>query len=422
MVVGNMLKDRISRCFEKSRGIIQNCLCQGNELRLRQTAFTRERKLTALHILRVILKRVYKSLQLSLDDYFDELDMPSVSKQAFSKARQNLNPEFVREFCDMQGELCAEDDTFVSYRGMRLIAIDGSDLALENSKELKEAFGCSGPKKNAATALCSIAFAPFEQVIYDCRIDSYAKDERDLAKLHIGRLIELGLGGSLLLFDRWYPSAEFIACLYDAGFPFVMRVREKWNLAADDTKTQRWITLTRGDKAYPVRVLKIKLSTGETETLLTTLNQKQLPISQAGDLYFKRWAVETAYDMLKSKLQLENFSGKTKVSVLQDFYATVYLANLASFIACQADEEITQLDREKHLKHPRRANRNRAIDKLRRHFIRMIIEPEQSVRDAILNQIVTALTEKPVSVVSGRSPSRKTPRKKRYHTARKSVV
>jgi len=74
------------------------------------------------------------------------------------------------------------------------------------------------------------------------------------------------------------------------------------------------------------------------------------------------------------------------------------------------------------LKHPRRANRNRAIDKLRRHFIRMIIEPEQSVRDAILNQIVTALTEKPVSVVSGRSPSRKTPRKKRYHTARKSVV
>jgi IS4 transposase len=76
--------------------------------------------------------------------------------------------------------------------------------------------------------------------------------------------------------------------------------------------------------------LKIRLDSGETETLLTNLNQKQLPIREAGALYFKRWGVETGCDALKSKLQMENFSGKSKIAVEQDFYATVFLLNMAS--------------------------------------------------------------------------------------------
>jgi len=53
---------------------------------------------------------------------------------------------------------------------------------------------------------------------------SYAADERDLAKLHMKRLLESGLGGSLLLFDRGYPSAAFLSHTLTAGFAFVMRV------------------------------------------------------------------------------------------------------------------------------------------------------------------------------------------------------
>lgn len=113
-----------------------------------------------------------KPLQLCLDDFFDEVEDPTVSKQAFSKARQQLNPNFVRKFADTSAEIAATDDTCETYKGMKIIAIDGSDIAVENSDELKEAFGCSGSKKNAATALCSIAYAPFEQFIYDCQVFS----------------------------------------------------------------------------------------------------------------------------------------------------------------------------------------------------------------------------------------------------------
>jgi hypothetical protein len=322
----------------------------------------------------------------------------------------------------MTAELAAKDGTAPGYAGMRLIAVDGSGVALENTPELKEAFGCSGPNKDVATALCSIAYGPLDHVVYDCRFDRYDMDERDLAKAHVKRLLELGLGGSLLLFDRWYPSAEFISFLYENGFHFVMRARRKWNLDADLEKTQGWISVTHDGKSYSVRVLKVKLPTGEIETLVTSLHQKQLPIRKAGALYFERWKVETAYDLIKSKLQLENFSGKTKVSVLQDFYATIYLANLVAFAVEEADVRIADADQGNNLKYHRQANRNYTIAKLRDIFLRIIVEPDEGVRDAMLEKMLASITRHPVPIVPGRSPKRKHPRKKRFFIAKKSVV
>jgi len=361
-------------------------------------------------------------LQLCLDKYFNEIGEPTVSKQAFSKARRYLNPEYVRSFADDTSEIAAGDEAKPTYNGMPLVAIDGSDVALENTSELKEAFGCSGPQKNAATALCSIAFDPLSHAIYDCRIDRYDTDERVLAKAHVARLLELGMRGSLLLFDRWYPSADFIASLYEAGFSFVMRVRRKFNLEADSIKTQGWIHLEHDGKRYPVRVLKVLLPTGETETLFTSLNQRQLPIRKAGGLYFERWKVETAYDTIKSKLELENFSGKTKVSVLQDFYATMWLANIIAFAAEEADELIADSDSDKPLKYSRKASRNRSISKFRDVFLRLIVEPNACKRNEILTSLVSDIARYPIPIVTGRSPERKTPRNKRFFQNRRSVL
>ena len=396
--------------------------CQSPSLRLSDKAFTRERKLGAMKILQIILYRIYHSLQLVLDNYFDSIDGVPVSKQAFSKARKHLNPEYVRMFADMTSEIAAGDEERSTYKGMALVAIDGSGAALENTPELKEAFGCSGSKADAATALFSIALDPLNRTIYDCRIDSYDKDERVLAKAHAARLLELGLGGSILLFDRWYPSAEFIAFLYETGFHFVMRVRNKFNLEADAIKKQGWIKLKHEGKEYSVRVLKVKLPTGEIETLFTSLKQKKLPISEAGDLYFMRWGVETAYDVIKSKLELESFSGKTKVSVLQDFYATIYLANIIAFAAEEADEIITEADKDKDLKYARKASRNRCVSKFRNVFLHLILEPNEQKRDELLDSLVADIARYPISIVPGRSPDRKSPRKKRFYQSRRSVV
>jgi len=412
---------KLAMALENTQILVQTCL-DSPELRLNDKAFTKERSLGAKKILHILLQRIYHSLQLCIDKYFGRIDAPPVSKQAFSQSRKYLNPEYVREFVDMTSKLAAQDNTMPNYKGMRLIAIDGSDVALENTPELKEAFGCSGPRNDATTALCSIAYGPLDHVIYDCRIDRYDADERDLAEAHVNRLLELGLGGSLLLFDRGYPSAEFIAFLYESGFQFVMRVRSKFNLDADSTKTQSWINLKHNDKEYLVRVLKVTLDNGETETLLTSLNQKLLPIRNASRLYFERWKVEIAYDLIKSKLELENFSGKTRVSVLQDFYATMYLANIAAFAAEEADEHIANVDKDKELKYSRKANKARTIAKLRDVFLCLITEKDKAKRNAMLNKLVLDIAKYPIQTVPNRSATRKLPRKKRFHISRRSVV
>jgi hypothetical protein len=415
------IERKLAMAIKETKRLIETCL-QSSILRIKGEAFTRERSLGAKKMLQMILYRIYSSLQLCLDEYFDEIGESSVSKQAFSQARKHLNPEYVRSFADMTSCLAANDEALPSYNGMRLIAIDGSDVALENTLELKNSFGCSGPKKDAATALCSIAYGPLDHMIYDCRIDRYELDERDLAKAHVHRLTELGLQGSLLLHDRWYPSAEYIAFLYESGFHFVMRVRNKFNLEADAIKTQGWIQLKHNGKEYPVRVLKVKLNTGEMETLFTSLHQKQLPIRKAGPLYFERWKVETAYDQIKSKLELENFSGKTKVSVLQDFYATIYLANMVAFADEEADEHISEADSDKNLKYARKASRNRTVSKFRAVFLRLIMEPDEAKRTAMLDKLIKEIVRYPVPIVPGRSPKRKLPRKKRFYQNRPSVL
>ena len=58
------------------------------------------------------------------------------------------------------------------------------------------------------------------------------------------------------------------------------------------------------------------------------------------ELYFYRWPVETKYKELKSRLAIEEFSGATTTSVLQEFYINVLLSNLSSLIKNQVDEEI----------------------------------------------------------------------------------
>ena len=125
-------------------------------LRLKPTSFTRRRKLIAAIIVTMLLRRIAQSLQLEIDAYFAIRGEEPVSKQAFSKARANLNPMFVRSFAEDLSALHAQDEDAQKYLGMRLIAIDGTDIALENSAELKAYFGCSGSKKDAATALTGL--------------------------------------------------------------------------------------------------------------------------------------------------------------------------------------------------------------------------------------------------------------------------
>ena len=81
---------------------------------------------------------------------------------------------------------------------------------------------------------------------------------------------------------------------------------------------------------HNLTAVKLTLDSGETELLLTGLKDRRMDISAYKDLYFARWGVETKFSELKHKIEIENFTGRRTLTLLQDFYSSVWLSNLIS--------------------------------------------------------------------------------------------
>ena len=59
-----------------------------------------------------------------------------------------------------------------------------------------------------------------------------------------------------------------------------------------------------------------------------------------------RWEIELNYEKIKNKLRIENFSGKRRTIIEQDFYSQIYLFNLQMAIQNKAQKELEQENKE----------------------------------------------------------------------------
>jgi hypothetical protein len=83
------------------------------------------------------------------------------------------------------------------------------------------------------------------------------------------------------------------------------------------------------------------LPNGQTEILITSLlDNNEYSSSIFKELYNERWGVETFYDELKNKLKIEHFSGYSKESIQQDFYAALFVSNVQTLIVSELEEEL----------------------------------------------------------------------------------
>ena len=70
------------------------------------------------------------------------------------------------------------------------------------------------------------------------------------------------------------------------------------------------------------------------------MDSKILQTRDFKELYFKRWAIETYYEIIKNRLSLENFSGLSAQAIKQDFFATIFISNLETIITLSTNEEL----------------------------------------------------------------------------------
>ena len=346
-----------------------------NTARKRAEDFTRNRGMVFEELILHILTSLKCSTVASLRRFFISIGLPlCIAQQSYSEARYKIRVQAFIELFDLTATTMLEN-TANSWHGYCIMAIDGSKIALPTDKKLLAHFGGLGKGKTAPTAQGSILYDVLNDIIVDASINPMTSDERTLAIEHLEKYAKMAPNGkNLIIFDRGYPSFELIELLEGMGFTYVMRVKAKFNSDIDSQdKTDGFVWLRHADKRIHVRVIKFMLDSGEEEVLITNLTDKRLGKNAFKKLYFMRWPVEIKYDIVKNKLQLENFNTRTAEGIQQDFYATMFLANFAAACAIDVQDEIDEERNNKGNKYQQKANMNELIGILKDRLVLALI-------------------------------------------------
>ena len=370
-----------------------------------QEAFTKNRKLPLERMVYLIISLLKRSLSVELEDFFQSYypEQSCASKAALSKQRQKLDYSFftlwnsvlVKSFYE-----CYQHQV-KRWKGFRLMAIDGSTAYLINKPELMAHFGV---QSNQSTSIAMGQIMELHDILNDLTVCSamypIEMSEQQVAYQWIPSLEP----DTLTIYDRGYPSfsALYLHLEQEQPLHFVMRCRSNFNKEVtaftSSMNTSQAVTFKATDTAIEelerhgyklskastivVRLIKVKLADGSTEILITSLlDEEEYPQSIFSALYFKRWGIETSYSIRKNNLQMEVFSGYKVNTVLQDFYAGIFVGNLQNILSKPAQSSITQSTKGR--KYHYKTNKNVALGLLKRHIVKLFIEqdPKQIVID-----------------------------------------
>jgi hypothetical protein len=422
-----------------------------NQGRMSVKNFIRERVLTFPVLVSFLINLAKKSLQVSLNDFCKASDLLFVTKQAFSKARKKLSPNV---FILLNRKLVEEyysDNLYSTWKGFRLIAVDGSDIQLPNKENVKMKFGCATNQHGSKLAMAKISYAydVLNHITLDSQIGYCKSSERDLAVNHIEAIQQLkhDKTNDLYIYDRGYPSLGLLFYLSNAKKDFLIRcsisscfakvkqvleqgkedtiIRLYANEANDDQIKElkkRTPSLDRKNAYLDLRVIVVLLSTGEKEILITSLlDHKLYPKKEFKGLYNLRWGVEENYKWHKVALELENFSGSTELAIEQEFFSLVFTANMASLLIEEAQGEIEEEHKGKSLKHTFKINKRTAISTLRNQLLKGILEPGTDM-DELCNNLKADLKKSLCPVRPNRKFARPKKGRQKYGcTTRKSI-
>ncbi len=379
------------------------------ESRSKETYFTREgrNKFTFVSTILFMLNFVKKSFQIELDDYFKLIgkETESVSKQAFCEARKKIKPEAFIKLFDTIVDWYYKENPWKTFMGFRLFAVDASILEINNSIRLRDAFDVSkGSSLELARAMASCIYDIENNLIVKALITKCTEGERSVASKLINSFKAQLSSNDLFLFDRGYPSLNFFSFLIESKVKFIIRTQVSYYKSSIKASVpDQMIELKKSGKLMRLRAIRFILPSGEEELLITNIEDEKFGIQDFKILYFKRWGIETKYDELKNKLQLQKFTGDTPLSVEQDFYATMFLANMASFVKREADEMIAIEQEGKDLTYEYKTNTNVLIGKLKTNLIRLILEKSPRRRKRIYKQILDEITRSRTPIRPGRS-------------------
>lgn len=425
---------RAPKIIEKIKDRISN-LNYKMAYRVSKKDFTRERKMPFTSLVLFMLNVVKQTLQKELTNFMDLVSgKTSITKSAFSQSRLKLKPE---AFVDLNNILVEEfytDNTIITWKNHRVTAIDGSTLNLPYSDEIIETFGIIENKSRLTlpSARISSFYDVLNDIIIDAQIEHYETSEYDLAMSHFSKT------GSddLILFDRGYGAVWWFYYLTTKKINFVVRIQQNFILEInhfwDSNEKSKVIEINRCPKKsmdqlkerclefepFKVRLVKVILPNGEVEVLVTSLlDEEKYPTGEFGNLYNERWGVEVNYNHLKNNIQLENFTGLSSITIKQDFYANMFIANMQAIIARDARNELEE--EKKNNKRDYKINKNLSLGFMKDRIVKILMSNDSNY----FEELKKLFKIEPVPIRKGRIFKRHVHLSKRkHHMTKKRAV
>jgi hypothetical protein len=391
------------------------------------SAFTRSRKLPLFALILTLLERRGLALSMEILGFKEKsIVKETFSQTAYSNARQKLKPEAVAKLYKDYNREVYEQVEMTAFKGYLLLAADGSSINVPTTSETVEKYGSSSRKgtKPQATLGLSVLHDVLGRVVLTASCNRGKFNESAQSEEHLKELPNLiGDRQRILIEDRGYPSLPHLIRLNNAGEKFVIRLKttdfkaeqkamknrdEIVNIKINNSRLRHYIgtpeeNLLASVGALKLRFVKIQLKNDVEEYLATNLPGDEFSAEDIDFIYHQRWGVETAFEVLKNKLQCENFTGIIPSLLEQDIYASIFVLNLAMHLVGDAESaREADVKLNKKTKHPMAVNRNFAIEILKRSLCAIILA-SADMRPILIDELINQIKLEVLPVRCGRT-------------------
>jgi len=401
----------IETIISKDIAFLENAINHREKYFTRIVDFTRKRKLDYQGLAMMVINLPRKSLSVEIEDLLERIDLQSVdyTKSAFCHARLKLQPCFFKEWYECQNQSFYDTQNYQTWKGFRLMGIDGSRGYLASTESLIAEFGTQD-NQHGGYPMCQYLFGQDLLNNLCCYAEVAPVNTSETAMLL--PWLSTVPADTLCIYDRLFVSAMLCYLHIQKGIPFVMRCKLSHNQVVKNFvasgKTDEIVTFNFTSKSIAqlkhqgykvtakqgvtVRLIRVILDSGETEILVTSLLDKELyPAKVFKGLYAKRWGVETSIGCLKNQLQIELASGQSPLAVKQDFFASIFTYNLQSIFIHSVQKKINQINKRR--KHQYQVNRNVTLGILKGRMLRLFIKPIPGLAKQLQHRFIKHLTE-----------------------------
>lgn len=345
-----------------------------------EKAFSRTQKISFQDTMMFPIVTSAESTSIEMLDFFPETSLPSLPAMIY---RRN------------QVKVCAFQDLFTNFtsriarnntfRGMRLIACDGTRLGTPLNREDSASFvECIQDRRGFNQYHLNTFYDVLNDIFVDAVIQKYFEMDEILAFSEMLSRFPKNQP-TIITADRGYSSYNLLGHIQRSGLHFVLRLQSamgsnlfcdrKEELAGstcdieDDiyigrirtkkTKTLRnyhYLSSTKhydhipsGSKdidCYHLRLIKFELSSGISEYLVTNLPKAQFSLDDIKEIYRLRWTIETSYRFLKYPAGMVHGHSLKQTFIFQEVYAKLICYNFCS--AIKTAMGITKTRKKKH--------------------------------------------------------------------------